>query len=52
MGYKEVSLDKAIELRDHGVTPGFIAAFKKKIGKLLELNDYIKLRDAGINPRE
>ena len=50
LGFPNVPLEKAIELVDHGVTPDFIIAWKKKIGKLLELNDYIKLRDAGINP--
>ena len=50
LGFSSVSLGKAIELVDHGVTIGFIDSWKKKIGKLLELDDYIKLRDAGISP--
>jgi bla regulator protein blaR1 len=50
LGFPNIPLEKAIELVDHGVTPDFIIAWKKKIGKLLELNDYIKLRDAGLNP--
>jgi hypothetical protein len=35
---------------DHGVTADFILSWKKKTGTLLDLNDYIKLRDAGIEP--
>lgn len=50
LGFTNVSLDKAIELVDHGVTIGFINAWKKKTGNLLKLDDYIKLRDAGISP--
>jgi len=50
LGFKNISLDKATELVDHGVSTGFIAAWKKKTGSLLELNDYIKLRDSGISP--
>jgi hypothetical protein len=50
LGFPNIPLEKAVELVDHGVTPDFIIAWKKKIGKLLELNDYIKLRDAGLNP--
>jgi hypothetical protein len=33
-----------------GVTVEYITGMKKRFGKLLELNDYIKLRDAGISP--
>jgi beta-lactamase regulating signal transducer with metallopeptidase domain len=50
LGFPHISLEKAIELVDHGVTIGFIDSWKKKIGKLLELDDYIKLRDAGLSP--
>ena len=50
LGFKNISLDKATELVDHGVSTGFIAAWKKKTGSLLELNDYIILRDSGISP--
>ena len=50
LGFPNISLEKAIELVDHGVTIGFIDSWKKKIGKLLEPDDYIKLRDAGISP--
>ena len=50
LGFPTIMLDKAIELVDHGVTIGFINSWKKKIGKLLDLDDYIKLRDAGISP--
>jgi bla regulator protein BlaR1 len=52
LGFSDISLEKATELVDHGVTTDFIAACKKRFGKLLELNDYIKLRDAGISPTE
>jgi hypothetical protein len=47
-----IPLEKAQELVDHGVTGDYIAACKKRFGKLFELNDYIKLREAGINPAE
>ena len=52
VGFSHISLDKAQELRDHGITAEYIAACKRRFGKLFELNDYIKLRDAGINPTE
>jgi beta-lactamase regulating signal transducer with metallopeptidase domain len=52
LGFSHISLEKAQMLRDHGVTADYIAACKKRFGKLFELNDYIKLRDAGINPTE
>ncbi|HEY4108291.1 M56 family metallopeptidase [Puia sp.] len=52
LGFSKISLEKAEQLIDHGVTGDYIAACKKKFGKLFELNDYIKLRDAGINPAE
>ncbi len=52
IGFSHISLEKAQMLRDHGVTADYIAACKKRFGKLFELNDYIKLRDAGINPTE
>jgi len=49
LGFTHIPLDKVQQLRDHGVTGDYIAACKKKFGKLFELNDYIKLREAGIN---
>jgi bla regulator protein BlaR1 len=52
LGFSDLSLEKATELVDHGVTTDYIAGCKKRFGKLLELNDYIKLRDAGISPTE
>jgi beta-lactamase regulating signal transducer with metallopeptidase domain len=52
LGFTHISLEKARELVDHGVNADYIAACKKKFGKLFELNDYIKLRNAGINPEE
>lgn len=52
LGFTHIALDKVQQLRDHGVTGDYIAACKKKFGKLFELNDYIKLREAGINPAE
>jgi len=52
LGFSHISLEKVQMLRDHGVTADYIAACKKRFGKLFELNDYIKLRDAGINPTE
>ncbi|HVU97687.1 MAG TPA: M56 family metallopeptidase [Puia sp.] len=52
IGFSHISLEKAQMLRDHGVTADYIAACRKRFGKLFELNDYIKLRDAGINPTE
>jgi len=52
LGFSHISLEKAQILRDHGVTGDYIASCKKRFGKLFELNDYIKLRDAGINPTE
>jgi bla regulator protein BlaR1 len=51
LGFANISLEKATELVDHGVTIDFITSWQKKTGKLLELDDYIKLRDAGISPR-
>jgi hypothetical protein len=39
-----------VKLVDHGVNIGFIRDWKKKTGSQLELSDYIKLRDAGIDP--
>ena len=50
LGFPNISLEKVVEMVDHGVTIGFIDSWKKKIGKLLEPDDYIKLRDAGISP--
>jgi beta-lactamase regulating signal transducer with metallopeptidase domain len=50
LGFKDISLDIATELIDHGVTSNFISEWKKKTGSLLELRDYIRLRDNGISP--
>jgi beta-lactamase regulating signal transducer with metallopeptidase domain len=52
IGFSHISLDEAKELIDHGVKAEYILACKKRFGKLFELNDYIKLRDANINPVE
>jgi beta-lactamase regulating signal transducer with metallopeptidase domain len=52
LGFSHIPLEKAQMLIDHGVTGDYIAACKQRFGKLFELNDYIKLRDAGINPAE
>jgi beta-lactamase regulating signal transducer with metallopeptidase domain len=52
LGFSHISLDQAKELVDHGVKAEYILACKKRFGKLFELNDYIKLRDANINPGE
>ncbi|HXB09104.1 MAG TPA: M56 family metallopeptidase [Puia sp.] len=52
MGFTGIGLEEATRARDHGVTGDYIAACKKRFGKLFELKDYIKLRDAGINPEE
>jgi len=39
-------LDKAIQLRDHGVTIGFIEKMKEKMGSAdLSLDEYIILKD-------
>jgi beta-lactamase regulating signal transducer with metallopeptidase domain len=50
LGFAGISLEKAIRLVDHGVTSDFIVSWKNKTGKLFELDDYIKLRDSGIDP--
>ena len=52
LGFTHIPLEKAQELVDHGVTADYIAGCKKRFGKLFELNDYIKLRDAGIKVTE
>jgi beta-lactamase regulating signal transducer with metallopeptidase domain len=52
LGFTHIPLEKVQMLRDRGVSADYISACKKKFGKLFELNDYIKLRDAGINPAE
>ena len=52
LGFTRLSLRQAKELVDHGVTADYIAACKKKFGKLFDLNDYIKLREADINPEQ
>jgi len=50
LGFAGISLEKAIRLVDHGVTSDFIVSWKNKTGNLFELDDYIKLRDSGIDP--
>jgi beta-lactamase regulating signal transducer with metallopeptidase domain len=44
-----VTLEEAINLKDHGVSAAFIESFKNKTDHLLPLEDYIKIRDSGIN---
>jgi beta-lactamase regulating signal transducer with metallopeptidase domain len=50
LGFAGISLEKAIRLVDHGVTSDFIVSWKNKTGNLFALDDYIKLRDSGIDP--
>jgi bla regulator protein BlaR1 len=50
LGFTGITPEKAITLVDHGVTSDFIVTWKNKTGKLFELDDYIKLRDSGIDP--
>ena len=46
-GFKDISLEKAQELRDHGVSVSFIKKMKQKGFNNLTLADYMKLRDGG-----
>ena len=50
LGFKNINLEEASRLRDHGVSTEFIELFKKKTGQYLLLEDYIKLKDSGISP--
>jgi bla regulator protein BlaR1 len=50
LGFKNITPAMGQELKDHGVTSDFIEAMKKKTGSLFELDEYIRLRDGGIDP--
>jgi bla regulator protein blaR1 len=52
LGFPNVQLEKLVDLVDHGVTIEYITGMKKRMGTRLELGDYIRLRDAGIDPSE
>lgn len=48
MGYKNITLDKAQELKDHGVNPEFISDVQKLGFKDLTLEKAQELRDHGV----
>ena len=52
LGFKDISLDMAQELRNHGVSAAFIKKMKGKGLPLHTLDDYIKLRDTGFSERD
>ena len=47
MGFKEVSLSKAVEMKIHGVTPQYIKQMQEKGYKNLDLDEYIRLKIHG-----
>jgi len=48
LGYKDISLEKAQSLRDHGLSADFIKKMRKKGINNLSLEEYERLRDAGM----
>jgi hypothetical protein len=48
LGFAEISLSKAVELRDHGVTSDYIKKLQDKGMKNMSLDEYIRLHDAGM----
>jgi bla regulator protein BlaR1 len=50
VGFPNLTLEQAVTLVDHGVNAGFIEKWKQKTESKLDFNDYIRLKDAGIDP--
>ena len=48
--YGQVSLEKIIELREHGVSPSFVNSFHEMGYKDISLDKALELRDHGVNP--
>ena len=48
MGFKDLSLDQAVKLVDHGVSVEFVKRMQEKGLKNLTLDEYIRLRDGGM----
>jgi beta-lactamase regulating signal transducer with metallopeptidase domain len=48
-GYRNLSVDQLIELRDHGVDGTFIAAMNRAVGRRLAPEALIALRDHGVD---
>ena len=51
MGYKDISPDRAQELRDHGVNPAFVIRIKELGFSDITLNKAVELRDHGMYRR-
>lgn len=49
-GYGHQSLEKLVELREHGVRPGFIRNFQQMGYKKISLDQALNLRDHGVTP--
>lgn len=48
--YGKVSLDRIVELREHGVSPSFISSFHQMGYKTISLELAQELKDHGVNP--
>jgi hypothetical protein len=48
LGYKSVTLDNLIRIRDHGVTPDYAKALKALGYDGLTVDDLVMLRDHGL----
>ena len=51
LGYKDISLDKAIQLVDHGVSVSFVREFKGLGFSDLTLSKAVELQDHGVTAR-
>jgi len=48
LGYKNISLDKLVELKTHGVTPSYIERIQQRSdSKDYSLNEYIEMKIHG-----
>ena len=51
LGFKDLSIDRLVEFRIHGVTPEFVKAWSDLGYKNLDADDYVTMRIHGVTPQ-
>ena len=48
LGFKDLTLQQIVRLRDHGITPGFVNHAKARGHKPESVDDLVRLKNGGL----
>ena len=48
LGFKDLSLEQIVRLRDHGITPGFVNHARARGAKPETVDDLVRLKNGGL----